>query len=659
MDRCTEKRRWLILLLGITALILIGLALPPASPVATAQPPAPETPIGRPTPDWSAPHVPGQLLVKFADASAAGATALAAQTGMSVQSAIPQLGIAVVETAGANSNAELAATAAALEANPAVVWAEPNYTFTLDAVPDDPNFPIQAPYLNRLEMPAAWDFTTGRPEVVIAILDTGVYLGHPDLAANIWTNPLEIPDNGIDDDGNGFIDDVHGWNFAGNNNAVADDHGHGTHVAGIAAARINNMTGIAGMAGRTSIMPVKVFYPPPNVLGTYEDLIRAMIYAADNGARVINMSLGASSYSRGEEAAVDYAWNHGAIVVAAAGNTGRNTYHYPAAHPNAIAVAATDASDNRAGFSTYGDFVDVAAPGASIYSTLMSGSYGYMSGTSMASPHVAGMAGLIFSLNPQLTNAQVRELIEKNVDDLGATGWDPYFGHGRINARKSLAAVAPPPQPSPTPTPHPPLAKWPAGCQDLVTDGSFEVGLGAWQASGAWSVDATQAYTGTQAAHFTGGPNASGFLTRTVTLTQTNALGGASFPHEGTLWFAFRIESKDFGWGSTPQAPYDDWLTAEFRSTDGKLVSSLLRTGNTADSAPGLPWDRYLYRMQPADLQSLGALGVVDLVFTAGNDADAAPTSFWIDGVRLCMTTARRLYLPLVTIIDQPTALAR
>ena len=162
MHRYTEKRRWLILFLGITALVLIGLSLPAASPVATAQPPVPETPTVRPAPDWSAPHVPGQLLVKFADASPASASTLAAQTGMSVQSAIPQLGIAVVETPGASSDAEMAATAATLEANPAVEWAEPNYTFTLDAVPNDPYYPTQAPYLNRLEMPAAWDFTTGR-----------------------------------------------------------------------------------------------------------------------------------------------------------------------------------------------------------------------------------------------------------------------------------------------------------------------------------------------------------------------------------------------------------------------------------------------------------------------------------------------------------------
>ena len=450
---------------------------------------------------------------------------------------------------------------------------------------------------------------------------------------------------------------MHGWNFPDGNNQIYDDYGHGTHVAGIAAARINNGIGIAGMAGNATIMPVDVFNYG---IGTYEDLIRAMIYAADNGARVINMSLGASSYSRGEEAAVDYAWNHGAVVVAAAGNTGRNTYHYPAAHPNAIAVAATDASDNRAGFSTYGDFVDVAAPGASIYSTLKSGGYGDYERHQHGNAARGGPGGAALLAEPAAHQRPgARADRTRTLTIWVTTGWDLYFGHGRINARKALAAVAPPPQPSPTPTPHPPLAEWPAGCQDLVTDGGFEAGLGAWQASGAWTVDATQAYSGTKAAHFTGGPNASGFLTRTVTLTQTNELGVTSFPHEGTLWFAFRIESQDGGWGSTPQAPYDDWLTAEFRSTDGKVVSSLLRTGNTADIAPGLPWDRYLYRMQPADLQSLGALGTVDLVFTAGNDADAAPTSFWIDAVRLCMTTSRRLYLPLVTIINPPAALAR
>ena len=633
-----SRPRWVRRLLVLTAFLLLVAVAPAQNSRAQSRIAAPTTP------DWTAPHVPGQLLVKFGDRAAVSATAatLAVQTGLAVQDTIPQLGIAVVEATGTATSAELAVAATALEASPAVEWAEPNYTFTLDATPNDPYYTTQAPYLDRLEMPAAWDYTTGQSDVVIAVLDTGVKTDHLDLGSGIWVNPGEKADNSIDDDGNGFIDDVNGWNFPDGNNQIYDDYGHGTHVAGIATARINNGIGIAGMAGGATIMPVDVFNYG---IGTYEDLIRAIIYATDNGADVINMSLGASSYSLGEEAAVDYAWNRGVVVVAAAGNTGRNTYHYPAAHRNAIAVAATDANDNRAGFSTYGDFVDVAAPGSGIYSTLTSGGYGYMSGTSMAAPHVAGLAALLFSLNPRLTNAQVRALIETNVDDLGIVGWDAYFGSGRINARKSLAAAVPPP-----------LSEWPVGCQDLIADGDFEAGLGNWQASGAWAVDATRTYAGAAAAHFTGGPNATGALTQTLRFVPATG----ALPKEATLWFAYRIENQDRGWGNLPEVPYDDWLTAEFRATDGSPVSSLLRTGNSADTATaGLAWDRYLYRMQSADLAPLTALGTIDLVFTAGNDADDLPTSFWIDGVRVCMTWGdppKRQYLPLFLNTTDPPA---
>ncbi len=153
-------------------------------------------------------------------------------------------------------------------------------------------------------------------------------------------------------------------------------------------------------------------------------------------------------------------------------------------------------------------------------------------------------------------------------------------------------------------------------------------------------------YSGTQAAHFTGGANATGALARTLQLTPD----GGALPKEATLWFAYRIENQDTGWGNSPEAPYDDWLTAEFRATDGTPVSSLLRTGNSADTASdGLPWDRYLYRMQTADLAPLTALGTVDLVFTAGNDADSYPTNFWIDGVRLCVSPRPYSYfLPML-----------
>ncbi len=612
----------------------------------------------RPPPDWTAPHVPGQLLVKLADFSPERARRVAAEFNWRVRRTIPQLGLAVFEMddgpngpASLQAEMPLAAAAAALAARADVVWAEPNYTVALDLTPNDPGYAsYQSLYLDtRLEMPAAWERTTGRPEVVIAIIDTGVDLNHEDLATGIWTNPLEIPDNGLDDDGNGYVDDVHGWNFAQNSNNVADDYGHGTHVAGIAAARINNSIGVAGMAGHVTIMPVKVFPPPPNVIGTYEDLILGIVYAADNGAAVINMSLGATSYSRGEEAAVDYAWAHGAVVVAAAGNLASNVYHYPAAHPHVIAVAATDGWDQRAPFSNWGDFVDVAAPGVFVYATLRNNSYGWLSGTSMASPHVAGLAALILSLNPQLTNAQVRQIIEENADDLGAAGWDPYFGHGRINGRKALAAVSPA-QPGPTPTPHPPLAAWPAGCRDLLADGDFEAGLGDWQVAGAWTVDATRAYSGSWSAHFVGGPNATGMLTRTLTLTWDARPVSDPAALAGALWFAFRIENQDRGMGSSPQMPFDDWLTVEFRTPEGKPIASLLRTGNSADTASsGLLWDRYYYRLQSSDLTPLAAVGTVSLVFTAANDADALPTDFWVDAVRLCVAGLPwRSYFPLL-----------
>jgi thermitase len=589
--------------------------------------------VSDPAARWTAPHVPGQLLVKLADAGAAAAEARMAQSGLHIERRIPQLGLAVVSTP---AGADLAASAADLQTQAGIAWAEPNFTFQLDFVPDDPYYlSSQSVHLSRLEMPAAWNITTGRSEVVIAILDTGLDATHPDLHAALWKNPGELPGNGTDDDGNGFIDDVNGWNFAANNNRIEDDHGHGTHVAGIAAARTNNGIGIAGMAGAT-IMPVDVF---GGGIGTYEDLIRAIVYATDNGARVINMSLGASSYSLGEEMAVDYAWSRGVVVVAAAGNTGRETFHYPAAHNNAIAVASTTATDSLSGFSTRGTFVDVAAPGSSVMSTFPNNRYGVLSGTSMATPHVSGLAALILSRNPTLTPDQVRAIIQGTADDLGPSGWDINFGYGRINARRALEKTTPYDGPFPVRAPLPPLAEWPAGCQDIIAGGSFEE-LGApWELAGDASIDATHAYSGTHALHLTGGPGAQAVVTHTVTLPP--------YPQDALLWFAYRIENLDAGLGVAPSWPFDDWLTAEFKGSDGRTLAPLLRTGNSADTAfDGLPWDRYAYRMKLAEgmatsggvLAALRRAGTVSLVFTMGNDADNAPTDFWIDEVRLCVT---------------------
>ncbi len=654
-----SRRAWRLTTVIILVITLVGAAL-----VSASGPSAAQAVRAMPAPEWAAPHVAGELLVRLPPGDPATARDRLEAAGVSVLRVIPQLGLAVVAVAtdeintattagtlarqqslalagGSAAGAALATAAANLVTATGVAWAEPNYVVRLDLTPNDPDYATrQAPYLNRVQMPDAWDVTTGQPDVIVGILDTGVDTNHEDLRKGIWINPGEIPGNGVDDDHNGFVDDVNGWNFAEGNNIIFDDYGHGTHVAGIAAGRINNATGMAGMAGNTTIMSVDVF--PRSGYGTYEDLIMAMIYATDNGARVINMSLGATSYSKGEEAAVDYAWAHGVIVVAAAGNSGRTAYHYPAAHPHAIAVAATDANDNLAGFSTRGDFVDVAAPGSSVWSTYPGNRYTRMSGTSMATPHVAGLAALILSVNPTLTPDQVRAAIENTADDLGAQGWDPMFGHGRINARKALAAVAPPPVPQPTPTPHPPLTEWPANCRDLINDGDFEGGLAAWQVSGDATVDMSRAYSGTQALHFPGGPNASGVATRTVTLPP--------FPQEATLWFAYRIENQDQGWGATPQAPYDDWATADLRGPEGMQIMSLLRTGNSADTATdGLPWDRYVYRMQFADLTlPTRLLSTVNLVFAAGNDSDNLPTDFWIDAVRFCVKGGYGSVFPLM-----------
>ncbi len=520
-------------------------------------------------------------------------------------------------------------------------WSEPNYLFALDTIPDDPYYVNpQAGYLERLEMPAAWDKTTGRPEIVIAILDTGVNMAHPDLGAGIWTNPGETPGNGVDDEGNGFIDDIHGWDFAGDDNLPDDDYGHGTHVAGIAGARINNATGIAGMAGAATLMPVDVFQ---GGIGSYADLIQAILYATDNGAWVINMSLGATSYSRGEEAAVNYAWEHDVVVVASAGNDYREVVKYPAAHVNAIAVAATystNSLEEHAAFSNWGDFVDVAAPGVAIWSSYFNG-YRYSSGTSMSAPHVSGLAALIRSADPTLTAAQVRALIEQNADDLGSTGWDPYFGHGRINARRALQGVTVVPGPAPV-KPQKPNPIWPTGCREVVQNGGFED-----ETARPWQLDYVNllpAPTGepSRAAQFPGGPSSRNRMTQTITIP--------AYLTAATLAFDFRIETTDGGWGTSPQAPWDDSFTVEFRRTDGTLLRSLLRTGNTADTSnAGLAWDDYLYVLNAEDLALLRTNRPVVIAFEAQNDGDGFPTTVWVDDVRLCALTAEPVYLPYVS----------
>ena len=332
-----------------------------------------------------------------------------------------------------------------LQARDDVEYAMLNYLVYPQIDPNDPNYSLQW-HLNNtglyggtpgadIDAPKAWNIHTGSGNVTIAVIDSGVDLDHPDLAAKI----------------------VGGYNFISPGLPPNDDFGHGTHVAGIAAAIGNNNTGVAGVSWGAKLMPLKIF----NASGggaTITILSQAIKDAADNGAKVINMSLGGGCGSGWPvvEDAIDYARSKGALLVAAAGNYNSSSILCPAALDGVIAVGATTDSDERASYSHYGPQLDVVAPGSGIYSTAYTGGYVFMSGTSMSTPQVAGLAALIWSVDPTLTHDQVQEIIQTTADDLipisgqgdscadanptysGATGWDPCFGHGRINAYQAL-----------------------------------------------------------------------------------------------------------------------------------------------------------------------------------------------------------------------------
>lgn len=258
-----------------------------------------------------------------------------------------------------------------------VEFAHPNYIMELYDEPNDPYFNQQWALKNTgqnggtpgadIDASDAWDTTEGSSEIVIAIIDTGVDYNHPDLSANIWSNNDEIPGNGIDDDNNGYIDDMRGWNFKDKNNDPMDYHGHGTHCAGIAAAVIDNGVGIAGIAGHCKIMPLEIY--------TVQDVSNAIKYAVDNGANIISMSIGISDFLKTNETMIldlylDWAYVKGVIEIAAAGNDGFEIMSSPASNKNVMAVTATDHDDAKADFSSYGLKSEVAAPGVDIYSTV-------------------------------------------------------------------------------------------------------------------------------------------------------------------------------------------------------------------------------------------------------------------------------------------------
>jgi subtilisin family serine protease len=334
-----------------------------------------------------------------------------------------------------------AGLAASLRANPDVASVVPDSIvraadWPTTGAPNDPYYAASQGDLVATRVPEAWRITTGTASTVVAILDTGYTASHPDFAGV----PIVAPFNEIDKTTN-----------------VADGNGHGTHVAGTIVARANNGIGVAGIAPGVSLMPIKVLSDADS--GYFSDILAGIDYAVAHGASVISMSLGGGLDAASIAAfqpTFDAAAAAGVVVVASAGNSGNATISYPAAFNHVISVAATDNADAIASFSTRNASVDIAAPGVLILSTLRTGDYGFMSGTSMAAPHVAAVAALVRSANPGWSATQVETALERTAVDLGTAGRDDLFGYGRIDAAAALAAVA-----TPTPTPTPVLTPTP------------------------------------------------------------------------------------------------------------------------------------------------------------------------------------------------------
>jgi len=320
------------------------------------------------------------------------------------------------------------------------------------AVPNDPRYPEQWALRNAgqtggtpgadIDAAIAWNITAGDPSIVVAVLDSGTDIDHEDLALNVWHNDGEIPDNGLDDDGNGYVDDWEGWDFEFDNNDPRSSFYHGTHVTGIVNAAGGNGIGIAGIAGGVGSPGVEGMALGIGSSSPLTDALDdAIIYAADNGADVITISATLGE-TQAINDALDYAYNTRDVFIDCATGNNAAAVSYPATRSEVMAVAATDHNDQVAGFSNFGPQVEVAAPGVSVLSTRPGNLYATADGTSFAAPQVAGVAGLVRSRNPGLLASDVRQLIIDTAEDVGAPGFDNRSGHGRINAFEAVSAAA-------------------------------------------------------------------------------------------------------------------------------------------------------------------------------------------------------------------------
>ncbi|HKH10591.1 MAG TPA: S8 family peptidase [Rubrobacter sp.] len=407
---------------------------------------------------------PGEIIVAMKEpASQADLRELNRENGAAIEEDLPRSDVNVIDLPQ-----DLTVTEAvkAYEQSPDVAYAEPNFKLQPAATPNDPNYRDLWGLNNTghtggtpdadADAPEAWDKTTGSPDTVVAVIDEGIDINYPDLRDNIWTNSGEVPDNNIDDDGNGYVDDVHGYDFANDDATVYDPDPitgegdeHGTHVAGTIAAVGDNGIGVTGVNWHAQVASLKFL----GANGGYtSDAVEAINYAVAEGMPISNNSWGGGGRSQALEDAIRRADDAGHIFIAAAGNGGSDgigddndaTPHYPSSYdvPNVVAVAASDDDDKLASFSNYGaSSVDIAAPGVGILSTLPGNAYGRYSGTSMATPHVTGVAALIQSQQPGLggpdADTQIKAQLLQYADEK-ASLQGKVATNGRLNALGSL-----------------------------------------------------------------------------------------------------------------------------------------------------------------------------------------------------------------------------
>ena len=448
-------------LIGVLLLAAVLGALTPAT--ARGDPP----PLGpRPQAVTKAGQaLPGELLVRVDPAVGGLARRLMISVGGREEARLGELGVVRVRL---REGLSLDKALQLYSRLPGVDYAEPNYRLKAEFLPNDPFYTAQRWYYNLIEAPQAWDVEQGQPSVIVAVLDSGVDTTHPDLRDHIWHNPGEGVPNGIDDDGNGCVDDIHGCNFVepeaadpscgpqpiSPSNQVIDDGGHGTFVAGIIGATGNNGVGIIGAAPGVTLLPVKVL--DCTGTGTTADAAAGILYAARMGAQVINLSFGGPDSSKTLlDAVVTATETYGAVVVAASGNQGTQGVTYPARYRNVIAVGASDRNspDARAPFSNWGPEVTVVAPGVDLVSTvpqaLCDGGwfcpggqpYSVASGTSFASAQVAALAALIRSHSPALSTNEIRFVIRAAALPLPDDATPGWAGAGRIRMRRALDAI--------------------------------------------------------------------------------------------------------------------------------------------------------------------------------------------------------------------------